>query len=78
MRSNVFAVLAFAAMASASAIPHAEPEMSLRERSPLEARDDSYDCKGSSVCGTVKVAYCDKAVNENLIRDDVVRYGAPG
>ncbi|KAF5558178.1 hypothetical protein FNAPI_5195 [Fusarium napiforme] len=46
-------------------------------RSNLEARD-SYDCNGSGLCGAVQVRDCDNAINNRLIRNNDVNYGAPG
>ncbi|KAF5653141.1 hypothetical protein F25303_2571 [Fusarium sp. NRRL 25303] len=46
-------------------------------RSKLEARD-SYDCNGSGLCGAISVRDCDQAVNNRLIRNNNVNYGAPG
>ncbi|KAI1021803.1 hypothetical protein LB505_008864 [Fusarium chuoi] len=46
-------------------------------RSKLEARD-SYDCNGSGLCGIIPVRDCDQAVNNRLIRNNDVNYGAPG
>ncbi|KAK7947864.1 uncharacterized protein PG986_008750 [Apiospora aurea] len=42
---------------------------------PLTSRD-TYDRKGSAMCGsaTMQVKYCDEAVNSFLIRDDAYRY----
>ncbi|KAF4414996.1 hypothetical protein FACUT_13793 [Fusarium acutatum] len=46
-------------------------------RSKLEARD-SYDCNGSGLCGAIAVRDCDNAINNRLIRNNDVNYGAPG
>lgn len=79
MRSNIFALLAFAALASASAIPHSheDQDISPRPRSPLEELD-SYDCKGSGLCRSLSLHACDDAVNHKIIRNNDVNYGAPG
>ncbi|KAK6837980.1 hypothetical protein PG987_006261 [Apiospora arundinis] len=52
-----------AAGASATAIP-----------AELQSRD-TYDHKGSGLCKTMQVKYCDEAVNNFLIRDNQYRYG---
>jgi hypothetical protein len=81
MRFDIAACLAFAAVATASAIPHDHHEVdhltSPVSRSSLDKRD-SYDCKGSSMCSSLQVRACDDAVNNRLIRNDVVNYGASG
>ncbi|KAK8093281.1 uncharacterized protein PG998_014682 [Apiospora kogelbergensis] len=43
----------------------------------IEARD-TFDCKGSSVCRTIPVKFCDETVNLRIKRTDEVLYGAPG
>ncbi|KAK7921610.1 Vacuolar protein sorting-associated protein 4B [Apiospora marii] len=40
---------------------------------PLTSRD-TYDRKGSGMCGAMQVKYCDEAVNNFLIKDDAYRY----
>lgn len=40
---------------------------------PLASRD-TYDRKGSAMCGAMQVKYCDEAVNDFLVRDDAYRY----
>lgn len=74
-------VSALVLAASSTAIPHAheDTETSPVLRSPLEKRD-TYDCKGSSFCGsaTLSVADCDNAVNNKIIRNNDVNYGASG
>ncbi|KAI9167996.1 hypothetical protein HJFPF1_04140 [Paramyrothecium foliicola] len=87
MRFNLLTFVACVASgAVGSAIPHDHAEHAIRSedlrtspnpRSQIEIRD-SFDCKGSSICSTMPVASCDRAVNFNLIRDDGVNYGAPG
>ncbi|KAH6843424.1 hypothetical protein B0I37DRAFT_418525 [Chaetomium sp. MPI-CAGE-AT-0009] len=79
MRFDIASVLVFAAMATASAIPHEHVEdlSSPVPRSPLDKRD-SYDCKGSSMRSSLQVRACDDAVNNKIIRNDAVNYGAPG
>jgi hypothetical protein len=81
MRFDIVAILAFAAVATASAIPHdhdhVEDLSSPVPRSPLDKRD-SYDCQGSGMCKSLQVRACDDAVNNKLIRNDAVNYGAPG
>lgn len=52
-------------------------DISLLPRGVLEARD-SYDCKGSGLCGVINPVICDLAVNQHLIRNDDINYGAPG
>lgn len=68
-------------MVGANAIPHAHVEVdaktSPRLKSPLFARD-TYDCKGSSLCSSLQVSFCDDAVNNKIIRNNNVNYGAPG
>jgi hypothetical protein len=79
MRFNVLTTLAFVATVTASAIP--EMQTSPRDISPLENRsilDDTYDCKGSSMCKSLQVRACDDAVNNKIIRNDDVNYGADG
>lgn len=89
MRFDIVAILAFAAVATASAIPHdhdhvedydhdhVEALSSPVPRSPLDKRW-SYDCKGSGMCRSLKISACDDAVNHKLIRNNDLNYGAPG
>lgn len=72
-------VSALVVSVSSTAIPHVheDSETSPARRSPLEKRD-TYDCSGSSLCSSLSVASCDDAVNNKIIRNDVVNYGAPG
>jgi hypothetical protein len=81
MRFNIAAVVsALVVMVTASTIPHSHVEMdiSLRPRGPLLEARDTYDCAGSSLCQSLQVRACDDAVNNKLIRNDVVNYGASG
>ncbi|KAK8118460.1 uncharacterized protein PG998_003086 [Apiospora kogelbergensis] len=80
MHSGVTIFLVFAAILGANGIPDGGVDGS---RSPPHDIDskfkrDGYDCEGSGLCKTLSVAWCDKAVNYNLKRDDVINYGAPG
>ncbi|KAF6838782.1 hypothetical protein CPLU01_02315 [Colletotrichum plurivorum] len=83
MRFSLFFLSALVASAAAVVIPdHAhehdfEADVSPVPGNPLEKRD-SYDCKGSSMCSSLQVRACDDAVNNKLIRNDDVNYGAPG
>lgn len=79
MQFGIITILACVGMARANAIPHSYVgrEVSLPPRGVLEARD-TYDCAGSSMCKSLKVAACDDAVNSKIIRNDVVNYGAAG
>lgn len=71
-------IVSFLAVAvSATAIPADDFGMSVRARSPLEKRD-TYDCSGSSLCGSIPISACDNAVNNEIIRNNDVNYGAPG
>jgi hypothetical protein len=80
MRFSVATVISLLAISSASAIPSPDVDidMSPNPRGILDARDDSYDCKGSSMCKTLQVRACDDAVNNKLKRNDDVNYGADG
>lgn len=83
MRFSLFFLSALVASAAAVVIPdHVhehdfEADVSPAPASILEKRD-SYDCKGSSMCSSLQVRACDDAVNNKLIRNDGVNYGAPG
>ncbi|KZL86276.1 hypothetical protein CI238_09148 [Colletotrichum incanum] len=83
MRFSLFFLSALAATCTAVAIPEHDfvpdytQNISPVPRGVLDKRD-SYDCKGSSMCSSLKVAACDDAVNNKLIRNDDVNYGAPG
>jgi hypothetical protein len=73
MRFTLPTILSFIVLTSAIAIPD---ETSLNPAAVLNKRD-SYNCKGSGLCGSTPVKYCDHAVN-TLIRNDDHNYGAPG
>jgi len=73
MRLTLPTTIAFIALTSAVAIPD---ETSLNPAAVLSKRN-SYNCKGSGLCGSTPVKYCDQAVN-TLIRNDDHNYGAPG
>lgn len=90
MRFSLFAIAGFAAsLVTGAALPFEDAEdvatremadavgITLRPRGVLQARD-SYDCKGSSICSTLNVAACNRAVNDLIIRNNDVNYGAPG
>lgn len=81
MYFTTIAFMSLMGMIGANAVPHLHAEMdtetSPRLKSPLVARD-TYDCKGSSLCRSLQVRACDDAVNNKIIRNDDVNYGAPG
>jgi hypothetical protein len=92
MRFDIVSFLAFAAVATASAIPQDIDQMiegpgdidhmieglaSPVPESLLEKRA-TYDHKGSGMCRSLKVSACDHAVNHKLIRDNKQRYGSRG
>ena len=78
MQFNLFALVAVLLVGTAAAVPHAlDAETSPVALNILQARDN-YDCKGSSMCKSLQVRSCDDAVNNKLIRNDDVNYGAPG
>jgi hypothetical protein len=66
-------ILAFIVWTSAIAIPD---ETSLNPVAVLNKRN-SYNCKGSGLCGSTPVKYCDQAVNTLICNDDH-NYRAPG
>ncbi|KAI3558673.1 hypothetical protein CABS01_07360 [Colletotrichum abscissum] len=84
MRFSLFFLSALVASCSAVAIPgeHSHEHDLVMDMSPVPRgvldKRDSYDCKGSSLCSSLKVAACDDAVNNKLIRNNDVNYGAPG
>jgi hypothetical protein len=78
MNFTTFSFLALLGMVGAGAVPNLHAaESSLNLRSSLTVRD-TYDCKGSGMCKSLQVRACDDAVNNKIIRNDVVNYGAPG
>ncbi|EXL58562.1 hypothetical protein FOCG_02072 [Fusarium oxysporum f. sp. radicis-lycopersici 26381] len=81
MRFNTITLSILLAQSTCLAAPadgiDSSPGFSLAPRSKLETRD-SYDCNGSGLCGTISVKNCDDAVNNRLIRNNDVNYGAPG
>ncbi|KAK2134601.1 hypothetical protein NOF04DRAFT_1169750 [Fusarium oxysporum II5] len=81
MRFNTITLSILLAQSTCLAAPvdgiASSPGFSLAPRSKLETRD-SYDCNGSGLCGTISVKNCDDAVNNRLIRNNDVNYGAPG
>ncbi|KAI2619622.1 hypothetical protein GGR54DRAFT_639947 [Hypoxylon sp. NC1633] len=84
MHLSLIVVVAFAAVAKASAIPRRSSQLFSKNNSTttLLSRDDDpaihYDCYGSTMCPVMHVRDCDGAVNDKLIRNDVVNYGAAG
>ena len=84
MRITIAVLWGFAAIAAAGTIPVPRSNTDSMEAgsSPaltgLLAKRDSYDCKGSSMCKSLQVRACDEAVNNKLIRNNDVNYGAPG
>jgi hypothetical protein len=84
MRITIAVFSAFVAIAAAGTIPVPRSNADFMEpgSSPaltgLLAKRDSYDCKGSSMCKSLQVRACDEAVNNKLIRNNDVNYGAPG
>ncbi|KAF5546607.1 hypothetical protein FMEXI_5630 [Fusarium mexicanum] len=76
MRFSIITSSLLLAQGTCLAAPPGEG-FSLLPRSKLEARD-SYDCNGSGVCGSIPISDCDQAINNRLIRNNDVNYGAPG
>ncbi|KAK9778067.1 hypothetical protein AB5N19_02550 [Seiridium cardinale] len=62
-------VTIFAFVSLGRALPSAEADY----EGILEGRD-TYDKKGSGMCNVLQVKFCDEAVNNFIIRDDVQRY----
>ncbi|KAI0837999.1 hypothetical protein F5Y06DRAFT_287492 [Hypoxylon sp. FL0890] len=81
MRLNIAVLMAFAAVTNAAAIPASLNQTNGNEThswsTPLDPRR-IYDCKGSIMCPTLKVQWCDEGVNSKLIRNDEPNYGAAG
>lgn len=61
-------------------IASAMPTSDTSENLSIFDRRDTYSCAGSSLCGSAAglIAACDYAINYDVIRNDVVNYGAPG
>ncbi|KAK6069392.1 hypothetical protein SCUP234_10704 [Seiridium cupressi] len=62
-------VTIFAFVSLGRALPSAEADY----EGILEGRD-TYDKKGSGMCSSLQVKFCDEAVNNYIIRDDAQRY----
>ncbi|KAI7771766.1 hypothetical protein LZL87_006042 [Fusarium oxysporum] len=81
MRFNIITSTILLAQSTCLAAPadgiDSSPGISLVSRNKLEARG-SYDCNGSGLCGAIAVRDCDQDVNNRLIRNNDVNYGAPG
>jgi hypothetical protein len=86
-------VRAAAPEAAAVALPEPEPELHSSyvvkrdnaATSPFGGnanifQRDGYDCAGSAICGSLANLKrdCDRAVNDHIIRNDDLNYGAPG
>ncbi|OTA82009.1 hypothetical protein M434DRAFT_37300 [Hypoxylon sp. CO27-5] len=81
MRLNLSIFAAFAAVFNAMAAPHCMNRTDVNGTSPSSTLSDpvkTYDCDGSVMCSTLKVQWCDEAVNWSLIRTDEAIYGPAG
>lgn len=78
MRLSLFTSLAFAIAASSSAIPDIGQDTSFNPAQSLKVKREIYDCAGAWDCYKQNVADCNDAVNNALMRNDDVNYGADG
>jgi hypothetical protein len=83
MHFNVLAILGLASIVSASAIPETSSALAVPETSSslaILSKRVTYSCKGNALCGATANlrAWCDITVNDKIIRNDVVNYGAGG
>jgi plasmid rolling circle replication initiator protein Rep len=74
MHFNVLAILGLTSIISASVILEKNSSMAILNKRV------TYSCAGSSLCGVQANLrkWCDAAVNSQIIRNDVINYGAPG
>ncbi|KAI1098004.1 hypothetical protein F4804DRAFT_350912 [Jackrogersella minutella] len=76
MRLSVSILAALAAAVNSFAIP---PSLNYTTYdNQTLSPSATYDCRGSIMCSTVKVVWCDEGVNRKLIRNDDINYGAAG
>ncbi|KAI3319363.1 hypothetical protein HD806DRAFT_539401 [Xylariaceae sp. AK1471] len=79
MRFNTASSLALGSILGITAMPLSPTsDTSLNPALHLLNARDTYDCSGSGLCQSLQVKYCDQAVNDRIIRNNDVNYGAPG
>ncbi|KAK4185498.1 hypothetical protein QBC35DRAFT_476314 [Podospora australis] len=85
--STLTTLLALTSATLASAIPAALDNTDIADSSevddtitttPFLTKRDWFDHKGSGMCKSMNVRACDIAVNDRIIRNNDLNYGAPG